>query len=207
MSCTSNDDCASGICDVNNLYDGCNGLCLVPDRNTSEDASFNCPVSAIGSPYVLGSSNPSSVTTQGETTTNTTTSMETYYDNQKTTCDSSFELEHPCTQDSPCTANDCDNYCMENDECNYAFSAGGCYLYSDCSITRDTSNVGTTTKKTTTEETITAPSTITIKPSEELGVTDYRTYKTVKAKIIKNFKTIGTFLVDSGEPMSSFKAK
>ena len=56
------------------------------------------------------------------------------------------------------------------------------------------------------QETITAPSTITIKPSEELGVVDYRTYKTVKAKIIKNFKTIGTFLVDSGEPMSSFKA-
>ena len=208
LSCISNDDCASGVCDVDNLYDDCNGLCLVPNRTMTEDASFNCPVSAIGSPYILGSSNPSSVTTQGETTTETTTSMETYYDNQKKTCNTSLRVSKPCSQNSPCTSSDCDNYCMEDDECNYAFSnsAGGCHLYSDCSKTRTPSYYGTTTKKTTTEETITAPSTVTISPSEELAVTDYRTYKSVKARIIKNFKTTGTFLVSSDDPMSSFKA-
>lgn len=208
LSCISNDDCSSGICDTDNLYDGCNGLCLVPNRNMTEEASFNCPVSAIGSPYVLGSSDPSVTTTSGKTTTETTTSMETYYDNKKITCNNSLRIDQPCTQNSSCSASDCNNYCMENDQCNYAFSnsVGGCHLYSDCSKTRTPTYYGTTTKKTTTEESITAPSTVTITPSEELAVTDYRTYKTVKAKIIKNFKTTGTFLVSSDEPMSSFKA-
>lgn len=190
--CTSSNQCTTGVCDTDGVY-GCQGKCIVSNRDSSKGADFNCSVQ-IGASVGLGVSK--SEYTSGETST----IMTPYIENKNKKC-SANQISKPCSSTSNCDSDTCNQKCLNEDECNYAFSNtnGGCYLYSDCSSTKTATYTGTISQKST------SLNDGSYSESGSVTTTDFRTYKTLKSTIINNFKTTGTFLVDSGAPLSSYR--
>ncbi len=66
-----------------------------------------------------------------------------------TTCGLDYKLSQPCSSALPCSQEQCGVLCAADDACWFIYSlpTGGCFLYSDCVITRTASAIGNTLVK------------------------------------------------------------
>lgn len=67
----------------------------------------------------------------------------------QTTCDFEHSIAQPCRRRSPCSLDECLDFCTEERDCRYAFrnNRGTCYLYDDCTSTRRSSRPGFTRQR------------------------------------------------------------